>query len=258
MSRDTKRQFSRWALRLLPLLAFLLGWHFLCDGNQRRTFLFATPVRIGETFYGDVRAGVLLRHASVTAGEAATGFLVATLVGTIVGLALASWDRLADTVSPYLRLLGAVPVYALAPMTIIWFGIGFWQKVGIAFLSTVFVATNQAFQGASHPPDDQMLVFRTFRANSWQILWKLRLPVAIAWVASGCRINVGFALLGAFLGEIISSNQGLGHYIMKASGLYDVPRVLSGIVALLIVAYLMDLAVILGFGLWNRLRRSAT
>ncbi|MBA2592964.1 MAG: ABC transporter permease [Pseudomonadota bacterium] len=227
----------------MPLLVFLAGWHLICAGNQRRTFLFSTPGRVAQQFWEDLTSGVLAGHAGITASEALVGFILATLAGTIIGLLLASWSRLSDIVAPYLGMLGAVPVYALAPMTIIWFGIGFWQKAGIAFLSTVFVATNQAFQGASHPPDDQMLIFRAFRARPLQVLWKLRFPVALAWVASGCRLNVGFAFLGAFLGEIISSNVGLGHYIMKASSLYDVPRVLSGVLALLMVAFAIDKAV---------------
>jgi NitT/TauT family transport system permease protein len=230
----------RFGLRLLPLVVFLALWHLLCSGSERRTFLFSTPGGVASQFWAELVSGALIRHAGVTASEAAVGFILATLIGTVVGLFLASSAKLSDIVSPYLRMLGAVPVYALAPMTIMWFGIGFWQKAAIALLSTVFVATNQAFQGARHPPDDQLLIFRTFRATPWQVLWKLRFPVALAWVASGCRLNVGFALLGAFLGEIISSNAGLGHYIMKASGLYDVPRVLSGILALIAVAYVMD------------------
>jgi NitT/TauT family transport system permease protein len=233
----------RFSGRLLPLLVFLAGWHLICDGNQRRTFLFSTPSKVAQQFWADTTSGVLLQHAWVTASEALAGFILATLVGTILGLLLASSSRLSDVIAPYLKTLGAVPVYALAPMTIIWFGIGFWQKAGIALLSCVFVATNQAFQGASHPPGDQMLVFRSFRATAWQVLWKLRLPVALTWVAVGCRLNIGFAILGAFLGEIISSNAGLGHYIMKSSSLYDVPRVLSGILALLFVAVVMDKAV---------------
>jgi len=198
---------------------------------------------VAQQFWEDIMAGTLVHHAGVTASEAIVGFILATLTGTIVGLLLASSSKLSSVVAPYLQTLGTVPVYALAPMTIIWFGIGFWQKAGIALLSCVFVATNQAFQGARHPPEDQMLVFRAFRATAGQILWKLRLPVALAWVAAGCRLNVGFALLGAFLGEIISSNAGLGHYIIKSSSLYDVPRVLSGILALLFVAFVMDRAV---------------
>lgn len=226
--------------RFVPLLFFLATWHVLCSGDQRRMFLFATPGRVANRFWEDLTAGVLAFDSLITASEAIVGFLLATMVGTVVGILLASWPRISDIVAPYLKLLGAIPVYALAPMTIIWFGIGFWQKAGISFLSCVFVATNQSFHGASHPPDDQLLVFRAFRATSWQILWKLRLPIALAWVAAGCRLNVGFAILGAFLGEIISSNAGLGHYIMKASSLYDVPRVLSGVLALLILAYMMD------------------
>ena len=227
-------------LQFLPLIIFLATWHLICAGNQRLTFLFSTPTLVAQQFWQDMVSGELLIHIGVTSSEAVVGFVLATLIGTATGLALASSTQLSDIVAPYLKVLGAIPVYALAPMTIIWFVIGFWQKAAIAFLSTVFIASNQAFQGASNPPFDQMLIFRTFRATPWQVLWKLRFPVALAWVATGCRLNVGFALLGAFLGEIISSDSGLGHYIMKASSLYDVPRVLSGILALLAVAIIMD------------------
>lgn len=252
MTRDTLDRLRMLGLRLVPLVAFLFCWHGFCNGNKQRTFLFSTPLHVAERLWSDLTVGTMLGDTLVTAGEAVTGFVFATLIGTVLGLALASMRGLSEIMAPYLRLLGAVPVYALAPMTVIWFGIGFWQKAAIAFLSTLFVATNQAFNGAAHPPSDQLLVFRTFRAKPRQLLWHLRFPVALAWVATGCRINVGFALLGAFLGEIISSSRGLGHYIMKSSSLYDVSGVLSGILALLLVAYIMDRTVSIVFRRWMR------
>ncbi len=114
-------------------------------------------------------------------------------------------------------------------MMIIWFGIGLLSKAIMAGFAVFFVSLTQAYEGA-HAIAGQHLGFaRSIAAPNTRIVWKIIIPGAIDWVATGYKLNVGAALVGAFIGEFVSSEAGLGHYILKASALYDVPRVLFGL-----------------------------
>jgi NitT/TauT family transport system permease protein len=113
----------------------------------------------------------------------------------------------------------------------------------IATLSTVFIALLQAYTGASEVSPDYLRLMRTFGANKNQTFRKVIAPASIVWVMSAFRLNVGFAILGAFIGEFISSNRGLGHLILVASGLFDISLVLCGVLLLICTALILNFAI---------------
>lgn len=113
----------------------------------------------------------------------------------------------------------------------------------IATLSTVFIALSQSYTGASEVRSDYIKLMHTFGANKHQIFRKVVAPSSIVWVISGFKMNVGFALLGAFIGEFISSNQGLGHLILVASGLFDISLVLCGVILLIVIALILNFVI---------------
>jgi len=124
----------------------------------------------------------------------------------------------------------------LGPILIFWFGTGFASKAVLAFLSTVVIAIVQAYTGASDVDPNLVRLMRVFRANRSQIFAKLIAPSAMIWVLAGVRINIGMALLGAFIGEFIASSRGLGHLIIVAEGLFNISQIWVGVFAILIVA----------------------
>jgi len=125
-------------------------------------------------------------------------------------------------------------------MTIIWFGVGIGAKVALAFLGTVFVAASQSFRGAEQI--DPLLVsrVRVFGGSHNQIFKTLLLPSSAVWVLSSLRLTIGLALLGAFVGEFIAAERGLGYQILRASGLFDTPRVIVGVIAIVVIAMALD------------------
>lgn len=225
--------------RLLPLIAVLLLWEMATIHNPQAAFFFGTPEKIAAYFVSKTLDGSLPKDSSVTFIEATLGFVVGNLVGTALGLGL-WYSKLALKVAkPYVIGLGSAPIFAFAPLLVIWFGTGMFSKVIIAALSTVFVALMQSYTGASEVSNDHLRLMKTFGATRGQTFRKIVAPSSIVWVISGFRLNVGFAILGAFIGEFISSSAGLGHLIVVASGLFDISLVLCGVLCLTGLAFIL-------------------
>jgi NitT/TauT family transport system permease protein len=137
---------------------------------------------------------------------------------------------------PYLTALSSVPIFALAPIIIVWFGIGIFSKIMLAFLSTVAVAIVQSYQGATSTEPKYLRLMTVVGASRWQVFKLVVVPSSLIWVINSMKLNIGLALLGAFIGEFISSEEGLGYMIVKAAGLYDMATVIVGIFALIVIA----------------------
>jgi NitT/TauT family transport system permease protein len=248
-SSDRLKQLLRIAQVIVPGISFLLFWQFYVGNDPHLRFLYGSPSLVLKKLIHDIPQGGLLWDVTVTAEEAFLGFLLGCSVGTLLGLILWSSTNIARVAKPYIIILGAIPIFAIAPMTIIWFGTELFSKVMIAALSTVLVSLVQAYEGARNVDPDLIALMKTFGANKLQIYRKVIMPATLVWVIASLKLNIGFALLGAFIGEFISSEAGLGHYILRGSGLYDVPQALAGVVCLIILSLLMSLII----GLLERL-----
>jgi NitT/TauT family transport system permease protein len=232
-----------WFQRLapwLPLVVFLALWQILAGTSDERRFFYSTPLDVGSTLWHDIADGSLPRHAGVTASEALVGFVLGNLIGAVIGISLWYFESVARISKPYLVALASFPVFSIAPMTILWFGIAWKAKMILALLAVVFLAIAQAYKGAEQV--DRLLLrrFLVLGASRWTIFRRLLLPTAIVWIIGSLRITIGSALLGAFIGELISSDQGLGYLITRASGIYDTSRVLCGVLTIIALALVLD------------------
>jgi NitT/TauT family transport system permease protein len=218
---------------------FLIAWYFFTAGNPERQFIFSSPEQVYAALIRLTSSGELFRNAGVTILEALTGFIMGTTLGAIIGLLLWYSRTIAMISRPYITALATVPIFALAPIVIVWFGIGIWSKIMLAFLSTVAVAIVQSYQGAMSVETRFLRLMRVVGATRWQTFRIVVIPSSLIWVINAMRLNIGLALLGAFIGEFISAEEGLGYMIVKASGLYDMATVLVGVVALIVIALLL-------------------
>jgi NitT/TauT family transport system permease protein len=230
-----------WSLMLL--VVFLVAWQAFGSHSPGAAFFFSTPLKTVETGVQMIRDGSLAWNSTITATEAVSGFILGNLIGAGLGIMLWYSAVVAQVARPYLVALGALPVFAIAPMTILWFGVGIEAKIALAFLSTVFLAAAQAFKGVQEVDPQLLLRFRIFGANRRVLFTRLLLPSSLVWIVASLRLTFGAALLGAFVGEFIASEQGIGHMIVRASGLYDTPRVLVGVADMIAMALLSDLAI---------------
>ena len=179
-------------------------------------------------------------HTAVTGIEALAGFLIGVTIGSCIGFSLLYFPKLAAISRLYVLALGAIPVFAFAPMMIVWFGVGLKMKIAMATFSTILVALSQAYDGGKNVNPELKRLFELNNSSNRQIFQKLVLPSSIDWVLASLRLNIGLALLGAFIGEFIASERGLGHIMLKAGGLYDIPYVLAAGVCIIGLAFLFN------------------
>jgi len=234
------------SLRLLypiPAVLLLIIWYLFTAQDPQRQFIFSSPIKVYEEFVHLLSTGELVRHAAVTIFEALAGFLLGTTIGAFIGLAFWYSRTVARIAQPYINALASVPIFAIAPMIIVWFGIGILSKVMLAFLSTVVVAIVQSYQGSMTVEPRILKLMQVLGATKSQVFRIVVVPSSLIWVTNAMKLNIGLALLGAFIGEFISSEQGLGYMIVKASGLYDMATVLVGVFTLICIALILTTAV---------------
>ena len=233
-------RFYNYVLRITPGLAILVGWQVLISLKPSYEFYMGSPTGIARELLTSIRAGAFQRDVSITALETVSGFLIGSTMGTFCGLMLWYSNSAYNIARPYIVSLGSIPVFALGPILIFWFGTGLLSKIFLGLLSTFTIALVQAHTGASEADPNLQNLLRVFGATRTQIFFKVIAPAATIWVLAGVRINIGMALLGAFIGEFISSSGGLGYRIILAEGLYNVNGIWVGILGIVTIAIILS------------------
>ncbi len=234
---------KKYFITLLPLIIFLILWEYYISIIGKNTFLFSKPSLIFNSLYSNIKDFTLINDFLTTSLETILGFILGSAFGIIIGFSLWYSPSLARISNPYIIALGSIPIFALAPMTIMWFGTDLFAKVIMAALSTFTVALLQAFMGAKNVDKNQINLLKTFGASRFQIFKAVIIPSSLSWVMSSLKMNVGFALLGAFIGEFISAEKGLGFRIVKASALYNASLVFASLFCLLLLAFILNFLV---------------
>ena len=226
--------------QLIPAIVFLLAWERFSSSDPERLFLFSSPKQILLVAWDELQEGSYWKEVAYTTFEALSGLLLGTVFGSLGGLLLWTSPRSAELCRPYLTFFGAIPIFAIAPMFIIWFGTGLLSKCLMASCGVFFVALAQTWEGASTCSDHLSLYLRSIGASRSLVLRKVILPGTFRSIISGAQMGIGVALLGAFVAEFVSSEFGLGHYILRAGSLYDTSRVLLGVSTLSGLALLLS------------------
>lgn len=229
--------------QLAVLAAFIAFWEYMTAWNSQAAFMFGSPSAIAG-FLGQMAAdGSLFRDTYVTGMETLLGFAVGNIIGTLIGLSLWYSRFVSRVVEPFVVAIGSIPIIALAPIIIIWFGTGLMSKIAMSTLSVVIVALVTSYKGAVGVDPDQINLMRTLGASKFQIFRKLVVPASLTDIFAGLKLTVGFALIGAIVGEFMSSSEGLGHAIFKAGSLYIIPKVFAALVATIALALVLTFLV---------------
>lgn len=231
------------ASQALLLVLLVVGWEMATGSAKLSAFLFGSPSAIWDHLVRMEQDGSLWRDAAVTGGETLLGFALGNLIGTVLGLALWYSRFVSRVVQPFIVALGSIPIVALATIVIIWFGTGLASKVAMSTLSVVVVALVIAYKGAMSVDEDQINLMRTLGATKWQIFRRLVVPASLGDIFAGLKLTIGFALIGAIVGEFMSSSAGLGHAIFKAGSLYIISKVFAALLATIALALLLSFTV---------------
>jgi NitT/TauT family transport system permease protein len=223
----------------LPAFLLLLWWQLGTTNSTQAKFFFSSPQQIANVALADLQLFSFWQDIAYTGLATVTGLILGTLLGTVLGLILWSSPKFANITKPYMALLGAIPIFALAPMLIMWFGVGLWSKIIMAAFAVFLVATTQIYEGAQQASERYLLFAQSLAAKPWRIVRYIILPATMRFMVLGLNMNVGFALIGTFIGEFVSAQHGLGRYILQAGGVYDTARVLFGVAALAVLALLL-------------------
>jgi NitT/TauT family transport system permease protein len=228
--------------RLTLGLLLLVVWQ-LASGRLIDPFWVSSPTRVGGFLWQIVRDGSIFGHLGVTLYETATGFVFGAAAGIGSGVLLARRPVLAQVLDPYIAAFNGIPRIALAPLFIIWFGIGPNSKVVLVAIVVFFLTFFNTYAGVKSVDLELRNVLRIMGATERQILVKLTLPAAVPWIATGLRVSVPYALVAAIVGEFIASSKGLGYLINYQTSLFSTTGALAGIILVAFIVVLCSEAI---------------
>ncbi|BBK30616.1 NitT/TauT family transport system permease protein [Stella humosa] len=231
-----------WALRALLLAAVLGGWE-LASGRLFEEFFVSRPSAIGAVAWSWVKSGRLFYHAGITITEAVAGFALGGLAGMTAGILLGRLQLLADVLDPFITMFYSLPKIALAPLFVLWFGIGMDMKIILTATVVFFLVFLNTYTGVRNVSRELIAILRLMGANERHVLTKVVLPSAVTWVFAGLRLSVPYALIGAIVGELIAANQGLGYLLADAAGQFNTAGVFAALLAIVLLALCLNLAV---------------
>lgn len=234
-SRKVRLRFYRLAL----LVVILVGWEFAA-GNLVAEFFISKPSAIFDALRTLVVTGNLFFHVGITATEAFIGFFVGAFAGIAAGVLLGRVHFLADLLQPFILAFYSLPKIALAPLFILWIGIGMNMKIVLTGTIVFFLVFLNTFTGVRNVSKELEAILHLMGANERHVLSKVVLPSAVTWVFAGLRISVPYALIGAVVGELIASNRGLGFVLANASGQFDTAGVFAALIVIMLLAFMLN------------------
>lgn len=225
--------------RLAFAVGLLLSWE-LASGPILDQFFVSKPSHIAAAVWAMLTKEGLLYHLRFTVTEALVGYVIGAGAGLVLGFLLARLDLVYRIVEPFVVAFYGIPRIALAPLFILWFGIGITSKIAVATVMVFFIVFINTIAGIRSAPTQFLQVARVMGASEWDLVRKVVFPAATPFIIAALQITVPQAMIGAIVGEFISSNRGVGHLISRAAGFLDTPGLFAGIFALLVVVLLMN------------------
>jgi len=221
-------------------IILLLLWQGV-SGRLIDNFFISNPVDVGTRLAGWIKDGSLFVHIWATVYATVMGFIVGSVGGVLLGVWLGVSPFASRLLNPYLSALNALPKVALAPLFVLWFGLGIESKIALAAVLVLFLVFLNTYAGVREVDQDLIDGARLMKATRAQVITKVIIPSATSWMFAGLKISVPYALIGAVLGEMIAANRGLGYLVQFSGSQFDS----AGVFAVLLVIAL--LAVVLNF-----------
>jgi len=229
---------------LVSVVTGLLLWEALSRVLIANSLFLAAPSQIVGAIIQLARTGELWRHVGVSAWEFAIGYVIASFIGIGLGLAMASSVTTKQVLQPWISGLYATPTIALAPLFILWFGIGIWSKVTVVILLVLFPVTINTEAGLRVTSERLIEMLRSFGASRRQIFIKVSLPSAMPFILAGLKLGIGRGLIAVVVAELFGSRAGLGNLISQSADSFNMPDLFAGVIILAVAG----IAMTAGFG----------
>ncbi|KQQ86493.1 ABC transporter permease [Aureimonas sp. Leaf324] len=237
-------------LQVSVAVVVLVVWHLFTAtslfGNPANAkFFFATPIDVGERIVAWFVSGSIWYHLGITLAESMLAFAIGSLGGVAIGFWFARKPLLAMVFDPYVKAANALPRVVLAPIFALWLGLGIWSKVALGVTLVFFIVFFNVYQGVKEVNQTVLSNARMLGMTERQLLRHVYLPSALSWMFSSLHTAVGFAVVGAVVGEYLGSSAGLGYLIQQAEGVFDVTGVFAGMFVLMAFVLVIDAVVTL-------------
>ena len=229
--------------RVIVLAVILIGTELGVRYGVMSQLFFSSPSQIFEALRTQLAQGTFLPNVGITVFETLLGLVAGSLAGMAVGLVLPRLKILSNIFEPFLMVLNGIPVIVIAPLFILWLGLGIVSKVGISVYIVFFAMFIPVYTASLRLETVFVDALHVMGASRSQIFWKVVVPSALPSVYTGLKIGSGLALIGAVIGEFVASRSGLGHMILYASGTLDTPTLYLGIITLAVFAAALSFAV---------------
>src|SRR5215813_8024235 len=225
------------SLQLLVAIVTLALWQFFSTvpvfGKMLLPpFFFSTPVDVFSQVIHWFSTGVIWKHLAITLWESILAFVIGSAGGVAVGFWFARQPTVAAVLDPYVKMVNALPRVVLAPIFTLWLGLGIWSKVALGVTLVFFVVFFNVYQGVKEVSLTILANGRMLGMSERQLLRHVYWPSALSWMFSSLHTSVGFAVVGAVVGEYLGAAAGLGYLIQQAESVFDVAGVFAGMIVL--------------------------
>jgi NitT/TauT family transport system permease protein len=236
------------SLQLLVALVALAFWQLLATvpvfGKVwLPPFFFSTPIDVFSQVINWFSTGVIWKHLLITLWESILAFVLGSVAGVLIGFWFARRPTVAAVFDPYVKMTNALPRVVLAPIFTLWLGLGIWSKVALGVTLVFFIVFFNVYQGVKEVSQTLIDNGRMLGMSERQLMRHVYWPSALSWMFSSLHTSVGFAVVGAVVGEYLGSAAGLGYLIQQAEGMFDVAGVFAGMFVLSVFVILIDIAV---------------
>jgi NitT/TauT family transport system permease protein len=223
------------------LVLFLLASWQVIAGRLIPVNWIASPILVAKTAWDWITSGILFFHLKITFIEMLIGSLLGASAAVATGFLLSSSRLVSEALLPYISAFYGIPRIALAPLFVIWFGIGIVSKIALVTVVVYFLVFFNAFVGARDVDRIYLDTMRVMGASKWHVFTKVTLPYSAGWIFVGLKFALPRALIAAVVGEIISSNRGLGYLLEESGSMFDVSGILVAVFVLAILGVLMNM-----------------
>jgi NitT/TauT family transport system permease protein len=224
---------------VLSVIGGLLLWELISRLLVANPLFLAAPSQILQAIYALTLSGEMQRHVAISAIEFALGYVIASVIGIVLGFAMASSAMAKRALQPWISGLYATPTIALAPLFILWLGIGIWSKVLVVIFLVLFPVTINTEAGLRTTSERLIEMLRSFGASPRQIFFKVSLPSAMPFILAGLKLGIGRGLIGVVVAELFGSRAGLGRLISQSADAFNMPELFAGVIVLAIGGIVM-------------------
>ena len=224
---------------VLSVAGGLALWELISRFLVDNALFLAAPSQIAVAIYNLAVTGQLWHHVGVSAAEFALGYVIASVLGIALGLAMASSATMKRALQPWVSGLYATPTIALAPLFILWFGIGIWSKVIVVITLVLFPVAINTEAGLRTTSERLIEMLRSFGATPRQIFFKVSLPSAVPFILAGLKLGIGRGLIGVVVAELFGSRAGLGRLISQSADAFNMPELFAGVVILAVAGIVL-------------------